>query len=56
MSTSFDNSAERAILTKVGIEMPAANHYLETIAQYAIRTDFGRRDLDAVLDLEAVST
>ena len=38
----FDNRRERAALEAVGIIMPDAASYLETIVTFAIGTDFGR--------------
>lgn len=42
VSTRFDNRRERLMLSAAEIEMPAAIEYLETIATFAISTDFGR--------------
>lgn len=42
VSTRFDNRRERLVLDRAGISMPPSLTYLETIAVYAIGTDFGR--------------
>lgn len=45
VSTRFDNRRERLVLEQAGISMPPSLTYLETIAVFAIGTDFGRQAL-----------
>ena len=51
VSTRFDNRRERLVLEGAGVAMPPSLSYLETIASFAIGTEFGRRPLvdDSVL-------
>lgn len=57
VSTRFDNRRERLMLGVAGVSMPPALDYLETIATYAIGTNFGKQplvtnDVSAVVDGE----
>lgn len=56
VSTIFDNETERSVLRKAGIDMPPANHFLETIAAFAVATDFGRSNDLTAPQLEVVPT
>lgn len=46
VSTRFDNRRERLMLESEGIVMPPALDYLETIATYAIASNFGRSGVE----------
>lgn len=43
VDTIFDASAEHRLLRERGVTMPAGDEYLETIVDYALAADFGKR-------------
>ena len=42
VDTIFDDAADTAVLHPLGIKMPHGSHYLDTIIDYALDTNFGR--------------